>query len=286
MAISIFSNASSLRAQRALTDAQGQLSSVFERLSSGSRINRASDDAASLAIATSLQSDVRTASAAIRNANDGISLISIADGALGQLTSVLTRMSELAEQSANGVYSNNQRSALANEFIALGSEIERIATTTSFNGINLLSGSQSLNLQVGFTGAVSSLILVSQAQGTLSALQLAGSGSSALMYSVNGSTVLEAQGAAKTALQAVTDAIQYVTAQRGSMGAAESRLNTALQVLASTRENYAAAQSRIQDTDVAADAAQLVRTQILSQAGVAVLAQANQQPALAISLLR
>ena len=97
MAISIFSNASSLRAQRALTDAQGQLSSVFERLSSGSRINRASDDAASLAIATSLQCDVRTASAAIRNANDGISLISIADGALGQLTSVLTRMSELAE---------------------------------------------------------------------------------------------------------------------------------------------------------------------------------------------
>ena len=142
MAISLGSNISSLQAQRRLSNSTDQLSSVFERLSSGQRINKASDDAAGLAIADSLRADQRIATVAIRNANDGISTIAIADSALGQIGNVLSRLAELAEQSANGVYSTSQRSALSNEFVALASEIERIATTTEFNGVTLLSGAR------------------------------------------------------------------------------------------------------------------------------------------------
>ncbi|RIL04458.1 MAG: flagellin FliC, partial [Proteobacteria bacterium] len=132
MAITIGSNISSLQAQRRLSVATDALGRTFERLSSGQRINRASDDAAGLAIADSLRANQRVATVAIRNANDGISSIAIADSALGQIGEVLSRLAELAEQSANGVFSTTQRSALANEFVALGSEIERIATTTTF----------------------------------------------------------------------------------------------------------------------------------------------------------
>src|SRR3954451_10158226 len=135
MAITIASNIASLQAQRQLSNASGQLGQTFERLSSGQRINKASDDAAGLAIADSLKANQRVASVAIRNASDGISTIAIADSALGEIGNVLSRLAELAEQSANGTYSTTQRSALNNEFSALASEIERIAVTTEFNGV-------------------------------------------------------------------------------------------------------------------------------------------------------
>jgi flagellin len=147
MAITLGSNIASLQAQRRLGLATASLTSVYEKLSSGQRINKASDDAAGLAIADSLRADNRVATVAIRNANDGISTIAIADSALGEVGNVLSRLAELAEQSANGVFSNVQRSALANEFVALSSEIERIAVTTTFNGVRLLSGSGSVVLQ-------------------------------------------------------------------------------------------------------------------------------------------
>ena len=150
MAITLGTNVASLKAQRSLSLSSNKLANTFERLSSGQRINKASDDAAGLAIADSLKADQRVASVAIRNANDGISTIAIADAALGQIGEVLTRMAELSEQSANGTFSTEQRSALANEFIALGSEIERIAVTTNFNGVTLLSGTSNIVLQVGF----------------------------------------------------------------------------------------------------------------------------------------
>jgi flagellin len=149
MPITLGSNIVSLQAQRRLAEASLRLSDVFEKLSSGQRINKASDDAAGLAIADSLRADQRLASVAIRNANDGVSVVAIADGALAQISAVLTRMAELAEQSANGVFSNDQRSALQNEFVALGSEIQRIADTTTFNGVKLLSGTSSITLQIG-----------------------------------------------------------------------------------------------------------------------------------------
>jgi len=285
MAITIGSNIVSLQAQRRLGNASELLSQTFERLSSGQRINKASDDAAGLAIADSLRADQRIAAVAIRNANDGISTINIADSALSEIGNVLTRLAELAEQSANGVFSTSQRNALANEFTALASEIERIAVTTQFNGVALLSGSASVTLQIGFNSESTSQISFQGVQGTLAALGLSSENSSALNFSINAATADAAQSASRQALDAVNGAIQSLAQQRGTLGATESRLRVAINNLSVARENLAAAESRIRDVDVASEAAELTRLSILQQAGAAVLAQANQQPALALSLL-
>jgi flagellin len=286
MAITIGNNIASLQAQRRLGIATNALQDTFERLSSGQRINKASDDAAGLAIADSLRADQRIAGVAIRNANDGISVVAIADGALAQISSVLTRLAELSEQSANGVFSTQQRSALQNEFSALGSEIERIAETTTFNGVKLLSGGSSITLQVGFNSKSVSQIQITNVQGTLQALGLASPGSSVLTYSISGASIEAGQSASRAALDAINGAIGSLSQTRGNLGAAESRLRVAINNLSVARENFAAAESRIRDVDVASEAAELTRLSILQQAGAAVLAQANQQPSLAISLLR
>ena len=286
MAITIGNNIVSLQAQRRLGVATEQLSSTYERLSSGQRINKASDDAAGLAIADSLRANQRIASVAIRNANDGISTIAIADGALGEIANVLQRLGELSEQSANGVFSVQQRSALQNEFSALGSEIERIATVSTFNGVNLLSSGNSITLQVGFDSASTAQIQISNVRGTLQSLGLAQTGQSAMSYSISGTTITEGQSASRQALDAVNNAISSLAQTRGNLGAAESRLKVAINNLSVARENFAAAESRIRDVDVASEAAELTRLGILQQAGAAVLAQANQQPSLALALLR
>lgn len=285
MPVTLGTNIASLQAQRRLANATERLGRTYERLSSGQRINRASDDAAGLAIADALRANQRVASVAIRNANDGISTIAIADSALGEIGNVLSRLAELAEQSANGVFSTTQRSALANEFVALASEIERIAVTTTFNGVRLLSGGNALTLQVGFDSTSTSQIAFTGVQGTLQALGLAASGSSALSYSINGSSIELGQSAARAALDAVNAAISSLASTRGTLGAVESRLQVAITNLTVARENFASAESRIRDVDVASEAAELTRLGILQQAGAAVLAQANQQPALALSLL-
>jgi len=285
MAITIGSNIASLQAQRRLATASDALGSTYEKLSSGQRINKASDDAAGLAIADSLRASQRVASVAIRNANDGISTIGIADSALSEIGNVLSRLAELSEQSANGVFSTTQRSALQNEFTALGSEIERIAVTTEFNGVKLLSGNASVLLQVGFSSASTSQISYTGVQGTLAALGLAGANTSSLSFSINGITTTEGQSASRNALDAVNSAIGSLASTRGVLGAAESRLRVAINNLSVARENFAAAESRIRDVDVASEAAELTRLGILQQAGAAVLAQANQQPGLALSLL-
>ena len=286
MAITLGTNIASLQAQRRLAGASEKLGSVFERLSSGQRINKASDDAAGLSIADALKADQRVASVAIRNANDGISTIAIADSALSEVGNVLTRLAELAEQSANGVFSVDQRSALQNEFQALGSEIERIANVTEFNGVVLLSGNSAVTLQVGFDSAANSRISYTGVSGTLESLGLATTGSSSLQFSISGSSQLLGQSAARAALDAVNSAIGSLSSTRGTLGAAESRLRVAINNLTVSRENFAAAESRIRDVDVASDAAELTRLGILQQAGAAVLAQANQQPAIALNLLR
>lgn len=285
MPITINSNIASLKAQRSLGLSSEALSRTFERLSSGQRINRASDDAAGLAIADSLRASQRVASVAIRNANDGISTIAIADGALGQIGGVLSRLAELAEQSANGVYSTTQRSALQNEFVALSSEIERIAVTTVFNGVTLLSGTSDIVLQVGFNAQSTSQIVLRNTQGTLAALGLAPANTSALTFSINASSADAAQSASRLALDGINNAITSLAVQRGNLGATESRLVVAINNLTVARENFAAAESRIRDVDVASEAAELTRLNILQQAGAAILAQANQQPQLALSLL-
>jgi flagellin len=286
MGISIGQNIASIQAQRQLSRSTLARESVFQRLSSGQRINRAADDAAGLAIADSLRAQQRISGVAIRNANDGISLIAIADGALSEIGGVLTRLAELSEQSANGVFSLNQRSALQAEFSALGSEIERISNVTEYNGVRLLSGTSSIALQVGFDARSTSQIVINNVQGSLQSVGLAATGSSVLSFSiVGGATSLDAQSSARTALDAVNRAIASLAATRGSLGSAESRLRVAINNLESTRENQAAAESRIRDADIASDSAELTRLGILQQAGAAVLAQANQQPAIALSLL-
>lgn len=286
MPITINSNISSLKGQRLLTVSSDALSKTYEKLSSGQRINRASDDAAGLAIADSLKATQRVASVAIRNANDGISTIAIADGALGQIGNVLSRLAELAEQSANGTYSTQQRSALQNEFVSLGSEIERIAVTTTFNGVTLLSGTPQIVLQVGFNSQSTSQITLAGISGTLAGLGLAGQNLSNLSFSINANTADDAQSASRLALDGINGAIGSLAVLRGNLGAVESRLSVAINNLSVARENFAAAESRIRDVDVATEAAELTRLNILQQAGASILAQANQQPQLALSLLR
>ncbi len=285
MAINIRTNVPSLIAQRNLDSSTATLNTSYERLSSGLRINRARDDAAGLAIAESLKADSKIATVGIRNANDGISIISIADQAIGQIGNVLTRLAELSEQSANGVYANVQRSALANEFNALASEIERIAYTTTFNGLRLLSGGGQVVFQVGFNAASTSQVSYTGVEATLAALGLAGANSSALTYSIIDSTDAFSQSAARFALDAINAAITSVTRNRGQLGAAESRLEVTIGNLQVARENFKAAESRIRDVDVAAEAAELTRVNILQQAGAAILAQANSQPQLALQLI-
>jgi flagellin len=269
-----------------LYDSTDRLRTAYERLSSGLRINRAKDDAAGLAIAESLKADARIASVGIRNANDGISIVAITDGAINQITSVLSRLAELAQQSANGVYSNAQRSALQLEFTALMSEMERIAVTTEFNGLKLLSGGSQVSFQIGFDGTSVSQVTYSGVQATLAALGLAPAGTSIHTYSITGATDIESQSAARLAIDAIKTAITSITRQRGTLGAAESRLDTAIRNLQVARQNFANAESVIRDADVAFEAAELSRLNILQQAGTAILAQANQQPALALQLLR
>jgi len=285
MALTINTNIASLNAQRRLGSSTASLRQSFEKLSSGLRIVRARDDAAGLAIADTLRADQRIASVAIRNANDGISLISIADGALSEIGNVLQRLGELAEQSANGTLSSSQRSALDQEFSALGSEITRIANTTSFNGLQLLSGTSSVSLQVGFDSGTNSQIAFKGTNGTLESLGLAKAGSNTLTFSLNAAGTAGGQSASLSALDAVKLAISSLTASRGTLGAAESRLNVAINNLQVSRENFASAESQIRDVDVAEEAANLTRLNILQQAGASVLAQANQQPSLALALL-
>lgn len=285
MGLNIRTNVSSINAQRNLGLTEKRLSTAFERLSSGMRINHASDDAAGLAIAENLKADARIASVAIRNASDGISVISITDGAINEMTNILTRLAELAEQSANGIYSNDQRSALSLEFNALVSEVERIAHTTEFNGLRLLSGNASVTFQVGFTGTSVSQISYTGVGATLADLGLAAANSSASTYSIMGSTAELSQSAARLAIDAIQLAISSLTRSRGTLGSAESRLETTISNMATARENFMAAESRIRDADVAFEAAEMTRLNILQQAGTAILAQANQQPQLALQLL-
>jgi flagellin len=286
MSVSLGINVQSLNAQRNLNNTTGALGSVYQQLSSGMRINKASDDAAGLAIAEGLKRDQRIATQAIRNANDGISIIAIADGALGEMNNILNRMAELAQQSANGVFNNDQRSALASEFNSLGSEIQRISVNTEFNQVKLLSTSQAIVLQVGFKGESNSQIALTNVTATLSTIGLSTAASGQGMgYSISGATISDAQSASRLALDIVRTAAVSLSALRGAFGTGESRLRSAINTMATARENLAAAESQIRDADIASSAAELTRLNILQQAGASILGQANQIPQLALSLI-
>jgi len=286
MGISIGTNISSIAGQINLSRATQSQSKTFERLSSGKRINRASDDAAGLAMAEKLNADSRIAGVALRNANDGISAIGIFNTSSNEISNVLTRMTELATQAANGSVTNQQRSTLDAEFKALGSEIVRIRAATEFNGSKFLEtqdtalmvNNNAIGIQIGFKGVDDNSVI--NITGTQPILNNIGT----LNFSLNDTTTAYAQSAAQNALDHVKNVIGSIATVRGILGSTESRLNVVINNLMVSRENFLAAESAIRDADVAEEAASLTRTNILQQSGTAVLAQANQQPGLALSL--
>ena len=286
MSLSLRTNVDSISAQVELNKTTNSLSKTFERLSSGLRINNASDDPAGLALATSLNTDSRLATVAIRNANDGLSLTSVAETAVDEINNMLSRMAELAEQSANGIYTNDQRSALSSEFLALGSEIERISKTTTFNNLTLLSNSSNITLQVGLDATTNSRITLTGVRSTLDSLGLAATGSSQMTFSIITISTDGSVNASTNALSAVRNAINSLGSTRGILGASESRLSYAISNLEVARENFRAAESRIRDVDVAEETANMIRLQVLQQSATAVIAQANLQPEVVLKLLQ
>jgi flagellin len=274
MGLRINTNVSSLVAQRNLSKTTDALVGNFARLSTGRRIARASDDAAGLAISTRLQAQIRSLNQASRNAADGIGLIQTAEGSLDEITNILTRARELAVQSANGTLQPIDRDALQNEFGNILVQVDQISNSANFNGLPLLSANTTVRLQIGTGTTVGTDTLDISFVSVLAA----GLGIDTLNI---GST-----GNASAAITALDVALNTVSAQRGRIGAAQNTLNSAIASIQNRAENLSAANSRILDVDLASGTAELTKNNILQQAGVAVLAQANQQPAAALSLLR
>jgi len=275
MALRINTNPVSLRAQQNLSKAQGALTSNVERLSSGLRINRAGDDAAGSSISSKLSSDTRGLKQASRNTNDAISVIQTAEGAMNEVNGLLTRMRELAVQSANGgTMTSSERAYIDQEFQLLESEINRIVNVTEFNGQKLIDGTMSagVDFQVGMNNTTNDRISLSVADSDSTSLGL-------------NDDELTSQTGAQQAIDALDTAIQSVATSRGTLGTTQNRLTVTLTNLANMHENLAAANSRIKDVDVASESASMTRNQILQQAGVAVLAQANSLPQSALSLI-
>lgn len=279
MAISIVTNPASLNAQRNLNRTQSTVGKSLARLSSGLRINGASDDAAGLAISEKLKSQTRSLSQAERNANDAVSLLQTAEGAMNETSGLLIRMRELAVQSGNDTVGSTERQFLQNELSDLRSEVDRIAEVTEFNGRKLVDGTASaVTFQVGINNTTNDRIQVGINDMHAAAL---GTSTAASLGAVNINTITGAQ----SALNVLDDAITDVSAGRAEIGAVQNRLSVTIQNLATARENLSAANSRIRDVDVASESAELTKNSILMQAGVSVLAQANQQPSMALSLL-
>jgi flagellin len=274
MGLRINTNISSLNAQRNLSNSTEALSRSLERLSSGLRITRASDDAAGLAISERLRAEVRAYEQASRNALDGISLLQVAEGALNEVSGILVRLRELAIQSANGTLGAGERATIDQEATDLVAEIDRVAAITEFNGTLLLDGSApTVDFQVGAGSTANDVISVTGVDATSTGL------------GVNALDLTTAANA-QTANTAIDAAIDSLSGLRGGFGTAQNRLESTIRSIAVAVENTAAAESRIRDVDVASETAKLTRAQVLQQAGISVLAQANVSAQNALALLR
>jgi flagellin len=280
-------------AQNALVRNERSMNTAMERLSTGQRINSAADDAAGLAISSRMTSQIRGLEVGIRNANDAISMISTADGALVEVTNMLQRMRELALQASNGTTTSADRNYLSSEYTNLLSEIERIAQNTQWNGADILDGnangtSGTVSYQVGANGGQT----VSVNFGNLTSAVHANTGSG-MMETVHSAaddlvagTTASAITKGTSAVTAIDSAITAVNSQRATFGAAVNQLTYAVDNLANVKVNSEAARSRVLDTDYARETSELARTQIIQQAGTAMLAQANQLPQTVLSLLQ
>ena len=284
MSLVINTNFASLNAQRSLTKNNEALTQSIQRLSSGLRINSAKDDAAGLAISEKLRAHVRSIGQAVRNSQDGMSLTQVAEGAMGEVSNILIRMRELAQQSSNGVLGDTERAKLDQEYQSLTSEINRIADITEFNGTKLLNGTLSatgISLQVGIQNASGNTVSV------LSGLSGAASLHSQSALGLTGASLtISVVASAAAALSMIDSAISNVAGKRGDIGASQNRLDITIANLRVASENFSAAESRIRDADFAYETAVFTKNQILMQASMAVLAQANTLPQAALQLLK
>lgn len=278
-------NIAALNAHRQLGGNNTAVGKSLEKLSSGYRVNRAGDDAAGLAISEKMRAQITSLETAQKNANDGISLIQTAEGALTEVHSMLNRMVELSMQSANGIYDENvDRKNLQNEFDQLKKEINRIASTTTFNGTTLLNGANgagtgaaAIDLQIGDTAHADNILNV-----TISSIKTS---STAGEMNIDGDNISTYAGA-KTAISNVKTSINYVSSIRGKLGAYQNRLEHTVNNLGATAENMTAAESRIRDVDMAKEMMAYTKNNILVQASQAMLAQANQLPQGVLQLLQ
>ena len=285
MAVRIFNNIPSLNAQRILGINNGRLAQSVERISSGIRINRGSDDAAGLAISEGLRSDIRALRQAVRNANDGVSLINVTEGALNEQSSILIRLRELASQAATGTVGSTERQTIQLEFAALRKEVDRIAQTTEFNGQKLIEGSLASSVtaadhilvQVGIDNTAHSRINLNT---EVNLEQMTSTGLSIHTLSVTSAD------AALTALEQINTSIGTLTASRGKIGAVQNRLVRTISTISIAVENLSAAESAIRDADIAEEVALLTRNQILVQAATAMVGQANLIPQSVLQLLQ
>jgi len=276
MGLRINQNVEAMNAYRHLTDTNNTMSKSLERLSSGLRINRASDDAAGLSISEKLRSQIGGFKVATQNAQDGISMLQTAEGALNETTSLLQRIRDLAVQAANGTQDTASRTAADSEVQQNLNEIDRIAKATSYGNLSLLNATQSFTFQVGGTTQSYDQIAIS-----VNAMDTAG-----LSVAAGTANSVGTVAGASAMLVKIDAAISAVSAQRSTFGAVQNRLEHTVANLGVAVENLSASESRIRDTDMASEMVSFTKSQILSQAGTAMLAQANQAPQNVLSLLR
>lgn len=276
MGLRINTNIQAMAAQRALENNHRAQENSLERLSSGNRINRSGDDAAGLAISDRMRANIRSLGQAGRNANDGISMVQVAEGGTNEISNILVRMRELSIQGASDTIGDKERGFIDKEVRQLRSEIDRIASTTEFNGTKLLNGTaQALEIQVGLNNnpMEDRLVMDAQRQNVTT-----------LALGINEINTLTKE-ASQMNLATLDDAITTMNENRSNLGALQNRLQSTINNIGSYKENLGAARSRIMDTDVALETSELTKNNILSQAGVSMLAQANQNPQLALKLL-
>jgi len=284
MALKIFNNPASINAQRLLAQNSERLAKSVERISSGVRINKASDDAAGLAVSEALRSDIRAMRQAMRNANDGISMINVTEGALNEQSAILIRLRELASQSSTGTVGSTERQTIQLEFNSLRNEVDRITQSTTFNGQGLIDGALASSiaaanqvvLQIGINSNSNSQINLNKE------MNLTAITSTALSIQNLSLTNIDA---ALTALAALNTAISSVAQGRGKVGAVQNRLTRTIANLSVTIENLQAAESSIRDADIAEEIAELTRNQILVQSATAMVGQANMIPQSILQLL-
>ncbi|MFO6421838.1 flagellin [Motilimonas sp. KMU-193] len=270
MALYVNTNVQSLNSQRNLTNSTDALAQSFQRLSSGLRVNSAKDDAAGMQIGSRLQAQVNGLNQGARNANDGISLAQTAEGALDETTNMLQRMRVLALQSANGSNTTADRAALNKEYTELQNEINRVASTTTFGGVTLLDGTYSAAFQVGADQSQTIDVRVSTSMDATTLGVDAGISTAAL---------------AQTAIADLDSALASVNDKRADLGAKQNRFSSTIRNLTNIAENVSASKSRIMDADFAAESAAMARNTVMQQAASSMLAQANQQPQIALSLI-